>query len=118
MIDMNLPRIDPELQELVTLNLRIVTRRCAPCVTNQHHTIIFYEEPQSTVDIGDPGILKRDPPHLRADPDGNQLASTRFGRCQLMAAPSRSMREAYLRGFTVLLLCPPRGPMRMILNRV
>lgn len=45
MIDMDLSRLDPEFHEWVTLTLLIVT---APCVTNQHHTIAFYEEPQST----------------------------------------------------------------------
>ena len=49
MIDMNLTWFDSEFHELVTLNLLIVTRRCAPCVTNQHHTIVFYEKPQSSV---------------------------------------------------------------------
>lgn len=52
MIDMNPTWLDPEFHELVTLNLLIVTRRRAPCVTNQHHTIVFYEEPQSSVDAG------------------------------------------------------------------
>lgn len=55
MIDVNPTWLDSEFYELVTLNLLIVTRRCAPCVTNQHHTIVFYEEPQSSVDVGGSG---------------------------------------------------------------
>jgi len=44
MIDMDLSRLDPEFHELVTLNLLIVTARCAPCVTN-HHTRILRRTP-------------------------------------------------------------------------
>ncbi len=67
MIDMDLSRLDPEFHELVTLTRLIVTARCAPCVTNQHHTIVFYEEPQSSVDIGDQGKPRTGTPNLQGN---------------------------------------------------